>query len=494
MPIKDELKTNKRHAVPQNIMDVEFKLIGDLTMRQFFYILIFAAIAYGAYISNLVAPIKWPTILGSILLGLGFAFVPYEDRGIDEWIVNFFNAVYRENQSIWKKRARPPTPFLHENISLVKQELITLAPTSSRRKLEQYLRGDYSARPDPLDIKEEEYVKKISDAYAKVSAPAPVKAPPAKQKAPVQQPKPRLSKILLPKTKKKIKQKSVPPPSITKEAYIPVTPMTPDRHSGRKFTNLLTDQGEIVLPIKGEKVIKLTDEQKSAEEKAEQLKAFVAQIDQNIPLTKRATPTPPSTTKSSSQQVGKEVEKLVGKLKEENTKLSGEIENLKQDIKKAELNNLQQEKIKEVEKLQRQKEKSSKTIAELQEQVKGLDVPQKLTVVQPKKAESTPQFQKPEESPPTVSVPNAVAGTVKKPNSTGIPGVLVVIKNANNDPVRAIKTNAVGQFTISNPLPNGQYKVEVDLSSSSGFSFDIIKVETKGEIIPPMEFVGKSIQ
>ncbi|KKU57584.1 MAG: hypothetical protein UX79_C0008G0018, partial [candidate division WWE3 bacterium GW2011_GWB1_47_11] len=35
MPIKDELKINKQHAVPQNIMDVEFRIIGDLTMRQF---------------------------------------------------------------------------------------------------------------------------------------------------------------------------------------------------------------------------------------------------------------------------------------------------------------------------------------------------------------------------------------------------------------------------------------------------------------------------
>ena len=28
-------QSNKQHAVPQNVMSVDFKLIGDLTMRQF---------------------------------------------------------------------------------------------------------------------------------------------------------------------------------------------------------------------------------------------------------------------------------------------------------------------------------------------------------------------------------------------------------------------------------------------------------------------------
>jgi len=119
MPISDSLQANTQHAVPQNIMDVEFKLIGDLTMRQFFYLMIFSGIAYAAFSFNIPIILRWPTIIGSVLLGLGFAFVPVEDRGLDEWIINFFRAVYSENQKIWKKEAILSTALLQKFEGLV---------------------------------------------------------------------------------------------------------------------------------------------------------------------------------------------------------------------------------------------------------------------------------------------------------------------------------------------------------------------------------------
>ena len=101
MPIKDMPLSNKQHAVPQNIMDVEFKLIGDLTMRQFAYLFVFGAIAWGAFLF-LQGIFKWPAVIVSTLLGLGLAFVPVEDRGLDQWIINFFKAVYSPTQKVWR--------------------------------------------------------------------------------------------------------------------------------------------------------------------------------------------------------------------------------------------------------------------------------------------------------------------------------------------------------------------------------------------------------
>src|SRR3972149_7530941 len=115
MPLKDAPQYNKQHAVPQNIMDVEFRLIGDLTMRQFFYVLIFFGIAYGVFNLGIPAIFKWPTIMLLVGGGLGFAFIPIEDRGLDEWVVNFFKAAYSENQMIWRKEPTPPTAFLYGN-------------------------------------------------------------------------------------------------------------------------------------------------------------------------------------------------------------------------------------------------------------------------------------------------------------------------------------------------------------------------------------------
>ena len=61
MPINDIQTTNRQHAVPQNIMDVEFKIIGDLTMRQFIYLLVFGAMAYGTF-TSVQSVFKWPLV------------------------------------------------------------------------------------------------------------------------------------------------------------------------------------------------------------------------------------------------------------------------------------------------------------------------------------------------------------------------------------------------------------------------------------------------
>jgi len=38
---------------------------------------------------------------------------------------------------------------------------------------------------------------------------------------------------------------------------------------------------------------------------------------------------------------------------------------------------------------------------------------------------------------------------------------------------------------------NGNYYIETDISKKTGLTFDIISVEVKGEIIAPLEIVGR---
>lgn len=149
MPINDIQTTNRQHAVPQNIMDVEFKIIGDLTMRQFFYLALFSAIAYASFTTFNNPVFKYPISMISALIGLGFAFVPIEERGLDQWTVNFIKAVYAPTQRIWKKEPMLPKAFSFESINVVQQEIIALSPTLSRRKLEQYLNKTTLQNEDP---------------------------------------------------------------------------------------------------------------------------------------------------------------------------------------------------------------------------------------------------------------------------------------------------------------------------------------------------------
>nr|MBP8961046.1 PrgI family protein [Patescibacteria group bacterium] len=92
MPVREQQTTNKQHPVPQNIMDVEFKLVGSLTMRQFVYLVIYAIAAYMAKLS-VPQPFTWFFTLGIAFIGIALAFIPIEDRGLDEWLVNFIKAI-----------------------------------------------------------------------------------------------------------------------------------------------------------------------------------------------------------------------------------------------------------------------------------------------------------------------------------------------------------------------------------------------------------------
>ena len=93
----------RQHPIPQNIMDVEFKLVGDLTLKQFAYAAIGFGLAYLAFASGLGLFIKWPLVVFFSLAGLAFAFFPLDDRSLDIWLLNYVTAIYRPQRRLWIK-------------------------------------------------------------------------------------------------------------------------------------------------------------------------------------------------------------------------------------------------------------------------------------------------------------------------------------------------------------------------------------------------------
>ena len=445
MPIQDQPLTNKQHAVPQNIMDVEFKLIGELTMRQFVYILVFAIAAYMAKLS-VPQPFTWFSVVGLGLMGLGLAFVPYEDRGLDEWIINFLKAINMPTERIWKKEWKIPVGLAYEqSLHFVQQELITLAPTASRRKLEEYLdqRGQDKEK-DPLDIPEEMYRTMVREAFKTKESASPQGVRPSTtatskdiifrgaQPPSEAQEKPtgemgkddgtikevktaqaqntpskeqyegakkketekskreadeafrqtKLNKII----ETRIRKSKIKPLDEGKSrGIIPLKPLT--QHSGRKFVNLTPSQGQIVLPIRGERVMQIArDEDATTEEKSKKMRKLLSQT-------------------------------------------------------------------------HREKEREKK-----------------LSVKQ---------------IPSMVKKPNVVSGVIKNRRGEYINGVVLVIKNEKGEPVRALKTDKVGRFLVSTPLANGKYKLEVDGAKQTNLAFDIIPLEVKGALLPSFEIIGR---
>lgn len=92
-----------QHPIPQQISSYEFRLVGDMTIKQFFQVGSGALVALLFYASPLPGFIKWPLVLLFSLAGVAMAFLPIEDRPLDRWIIAFFRAVYSPTRFIWKR-------------------------------------------------------------------------------------------------------------------------------------------------------------------------------------------------------------------------------------------------------------------------------------------------------------------------------------------------------------------------------------------------------
>jgi hypothetical protein len=577
MPLADLPQTNKMHAVPQNIMDVEFKLIGDLTLRQFIYLFVFGGAAYLSAVS-IVGIFKWPSVIFFAFLGVGLAFVPVEERGLDEWIVNFVKSVYSPTQRIWRRELTVPSAFMYDNLTVVRQELITLAPTSSRRRLEEYLEYKVTDQyEDPLDIPEKEYILKVRNAFGDTSSssssvgvgvyepritpaypssaglpPEPIYEPPKEEpkheelsviqeqpvltgqtvsQVPSSLPEPRTEPEQQPQQNQQTEiRKTSAKKHHKRHPSIGLSPMTPDMHSGRRFINLVPGTGELVLPIRGERVIRSNDEMEveaDIQDRAEKLTQLLNRIkrESGIPVKEIETPkqiltsnqqppsqqptpvqvpnpVPPQISQQPAppqvdnrpavmiedQAINREAQIMAQKLKSEQARISEEISKLEtqpiaspkdaseKDAKLQKLKGEQQRTQFDYEALQNQ-------IADLQERFK-----QKLAAPE-SMASKNVQFSY-GGAPVSDTRPNTITGTVKSKEGNVKENILVIVKNDKNEAVRAVKTNALGQFRLTTPVVNGKYTLEV-ATPVEGSTFDIISVEAKGDTIPAIEITGK---
>ncbi|OGC80666.1 hypothetical protein A3K01_04305 [candidate division WWE3 bacterium RIFOXYD1_FULL_43_17] len=551
-------QSNKQHAVPQNVMSVDFKLIGDLTMRQFAYVFIAGILAYLSYVF-FIGIFRWPLVFIIAFAGIGFAFIPVQERGMDEWIVNFFKAMYMPTQRIWKKEPTIPSAFMYDDLATLKQELITLAPTSSRRKLEEYLRYQTKEEViDPLDIPEREYAQKVRDAFpaykkksgtggvafsrssygasavgiqpavgvtTETQAPSIVSAEPeqeegilveasgevttASEKKETVEPnvlQKRKDAGLFHLFKAKEAQKAredvragkgadastVPAPKGALSGTVSLSPMTPDMHSGRRFINLLPSQGELILPIRGERVLRTTEQisvEESMNDKALKLQSLLKKIkeEEGIKSPKPSVLPVPVVEKKEqeAQEVHDEAKNVVGKLKTQSEELTDEIMRLKKNIQTTHApgsaSDTQSRLLKDLESKQLNVEQNYRVLTQGLQSLK-----------------STPSAGVPGSSnlnldsyPMDHMDPNTLHGVVKGGDGKVLTDILLIVKNEREEPVRALKTDSLGRFELLSALSNGKYSIEVKPSEEMKLSFEKISVELKGEVVPPFIISGK---
>lgn len=179
-----------QHPVPQHISSYEFRLVGDMTLKQFFQVGGGALVALIFYASPLPAIIKWPLVLISALTGAAIAFLPIEERSLDRWIIAFLKAVYSPTKYIWRRSeavdifAPETTPIKLEEIGI---------PTRGKEQAEKYLAAiprEGGRILSTFEQAEETFFEKVSQLFAQVVAPRQ----PAKPSGPLEvppQPRPR---------------------------------------------------------------------------------------------------------------------------------------------------------------------------------------------------------------------------------------------------------------------------------------------------------------
>jgi len=180
-----------QHPVPQHIDSYEFRLIGDMTLKQFAQLAVGAILGLIIYAMPLASFIKWPLIIGFGFSGFAFAFLPINERPLSIWVIAFFKAVFAPTQFVWQKTAQKPEMF---------DPIILQAPlnkqaryTADKKTLNQYLATlPYNDNKNPLDQQEESFLKEVGNLFQLVHPFQPTNTNP-QPIPPISQPKPAFS-------------------------------------------------------------------------------------------------------------------------------------------------------------------------------------------------------------------------------------------------------------------------------------------------------------
>lgn len=175
----------EQHPIPQQITSYEFKLVGDMTLKQFGKAAGGIIIALIINSSKLVFFVKWPLIFIFAAGGLALAFVPFQDRPLETWLLAFIKSIYSPTIYTYKKDI--PENWLE--IDLSKQiksdeEEEVVVPIKEDKKVKEFINSlpsigrerketreeTIETKEKTLKPKEEEIIEKPDSAESSVEA------------------------------------------------------------------------------------------------------------------------------------------------------------------------------------------------------------------------------------------------------------------------------------------------------------------------------------
>jgi len=366
------MEDRQNHPIPHDVTGFQFKLIGDMTVKQFAYLAGPTFTAWLFFQLPLSLLIKVPVSLALGGIGAALAFLPIAGRPMDIMIFNFIKALFNSTLYIYKKKGMhswASTSPLNQKIKIQKQKIHE--PQIQRKP--SIAQIPTAPRPSP----------QIIPSY---STPSP------RQDASRQPPPQQAPKIVLSQQDKNSTLKKTTP-NLEKNKQVPKE----EKESKNEALNL-QNQLQMVLAQKEQLTKQLMNLQEKLEKKKESFFTPTVAIGQSSDKTK------PKIQTQNVRQVPKGLGKSIG-------------------------------------------------------------------------------------LPTAPDAPNIITGIIKDPRGNPLGNILVEIKDTEGNPVRAFKTNGLGQFASATPLANGTYTISFDDPKGQN-KFDAIEFSATDEVILPLEVIS----
>ncbi len=138
----------ENHPIPQDVTGFQFKLVGNMTLKQFGYVgagVIMCLVFFYAPINFLI---KFPLFMFSAAAGIGLAFIPVEGRPMDLMLSNFVKALISPNQYLYHKTGGSLS-FAELNLQPV------VAPTAqqqAQKLAHRDIMSTYSSHPEKEEL------------------------------------------------------------------------------------------------------------------------------------------------------------------------------------------------------------------------------------------------------------------------------------------------------------------------------------------------------
>ncbi|MCL5433149.1 MAG: PrgI family protein [Patescibacteria group bacterium] len=388
----------ENHPIPQDVTGFKFKLIGDMTVKQFAYLAVGCVLAFIFFKAPIYWFIKFPVSFLSAALGVSLAFLPIEGRPLDTMFGNFLRALFSPNQYVYQKLGGELfVPIVVQKI----QGPVRQTQTQSQEKLQMYLANIHQRPKEKHDEKEMMFFKSLTSMFSGGTG-QPMVSPPSSGHP----------RIISADVEEKKEEKKI-------EVQKP------------------ENQNNLSETLQKEAALITKELEEAKKEEAVQKE--------------------PEITANIHQKV-LELEQQLNEVMTQRNQLEQQLLSLKKTI------DTQQQKV--------------FTPGVMQQRAETQNVR-----VIPKTMGKTVG------APITPDVPNLITGIVKDPRGNVLPGILIEVKDKDGNPVRAFKTNGLGQFASATPLLNGTYTVAFEDPKGKN-KFDIVELVVSGEIISPLEVIS----